>query len=175
MIEQRRFLHLIIPIGWRLAVVLAGGLLLMTVWDLPVIDVSRLSRAPHIPPRGGGDEVETEDPSVLAVKAYPAIAREPLFYPTRTRWTPPPPPPPPPPVVRPPPPLNRYTLTGVIVSGDSRTALVKAQSGNKTMILTEGEKLEGWTLQTISETHLLFTAGKATYEMHLPKPSEVRR
>ncbi len=78
-------------------------------------------------------------------------------------------------VVRPPPPLNRYTLAGVVVSGDARTALVKSQNNAKITILKQGEQLDGWTLQQISETQLLFTAGKSTYEMTLPKPSEVRR
>jgi type II secretory pathway component PulC len=98
-----------------------------------------------------------------------------LFYASRTRWTPPPPPPTPPPVVRAPPPPTHYTLAGVVVSGSARTALVKSQNGRTTTILVEGQQLDGWTLKEITDSQLLFIAGSATYEMKLPKPSEVRR
>jgi hypothetical protein len=174
MIDRRQFLSSVVPVGLRLAAALAACLALVYVWQLSPTDFKPAVRVPVIPLRP--DDASAEDAvQAFGEAAYPAIGERPLFYPTRTRWTPPPPPPAPPPVVRAPPPLTGYTLAGVVVSGDSRTALVKAQNGRTTTILTEGQQLDGWTLQKIDETKLLFNAGNSTYEMKLPKPSEIRR
>jgi len=174
MIGQRGFLRLIVPLGWRLAFVLVALLALIVVWEMPLAE---FRPAPRIAPAKSSDaEAAADQPlQTVADTTYPAIGQRPLFYPNRTRWQPPPPPPPPPPQVRAPPPLTNYTLAGVIVSGDNRTALVKAPGGRQTLILAEGQQLDGWTLQEIAGTQLLFVSGKTTYEMKLPKPSESGR
>ncbi len=174
MIGQRGFLRLIVPLGWRLACVLVALLGFVVVWEMPLAD---FRPAPRVVPAqsSGGDAASDQPLQTVADTTYPAIGERPLFYPNRTRWQPPPPPPPPPPQVRAPPPLTNYTLAGVIVSGKARTALVKAPGGRETLILAEGQQLDGWTLQQIAGTQLLFVSGKATYEMKLPKPSESGR
>jgi type II secretory pathway component PulC len=174
MIGQRGFLRLIVPLGWRLACVVVALLGLVVVWEMPLAD---FKPAPRVAPTQPSDKDTAADEPLQTVvdTTYPAIGERPLFYPNRTRWQPPPPPPPPPPQVRAPPPLNNYMLAGVIVSGNARTALVKAPGGRQTMILAEGQKLDGWTLQEIAETRLLFVSGNSTYEMKLPKPSESGR
>jgi hypothetical protein len=54
--------------------------------------------------------------------------------------------------------------------------LIKPQNGRgAAIVLAQGQQLDGWTLQQIDETRLLFNAGKSTYEMKLPKPSEIGR
>ncbi|MBS0642570.1 MAG: hypothetical protein JSS43_22125 [Proteobacteria bacterium] len=174
MVEQRKFLHLLVPLGLRLAALLVAAILFLTVWEMPI--ASRpVARGPHVAPRAGADDSKDGTAVSAPARSYPAISEYPLFFPGRARWKPPPPPPPPPPVERPPPALNRYMLTGIVVSGESRTALIKTPNNQNTVLLKVGEHLDGWTLQDIHETHLLFTAGKATYEMKLPKPSEIRR
>jgi hypothetical protein len=115
------------------------------------------------------------DAAAPAAKAtYPAIAEHPLFYPSRTPWAPPPPPPPKP-VSTAPSPLTNYALIGVIVSGETRTALIRPPGASKTITIAEGQSLGGWTLQEITRTRLRFAAGDASYEMNFPKPSESRR
>ncbi len=106
--------------------------------------------------------------------AYADIAAHPLFFPSRTPWVPPPPPAP---VVvsKAPPPLTNYALVGVVVSGDSRTALIRPPGARKTIMLAEGQDLAGWTLQEITRTRLRFAAGAASYDMNFPKPSEIKR
>jgi len=174
MIGQRSLLRLIVPLGWRMACVLAALLALIVVWEIPLAEFRPARRV--APAKSSDAEATADQPlQIVADTTYPAIGQRPLFYPNRTRWQPPPPPPPPSPQVRAPPPLTNYQLAGVIVSGNNRTALVKAPGGRQTLILAEGQQLDGWTLQQIAGTQLLFVSGKATYEMKLPKPSESGR
>lgn len=120
---------------------------------------------------------EAAEPAAAPIPArnvnYPGIAERPLFYPTRTPWTPPPPEPPPPAEVAPSA-LASYTLVGVVLSSGQRTALVRAQD-KKTVALSEGQEFEGWTLQSITEDHLHFAAGGSTFDMVRRKPSEMQQ
>ncbi len=103
-----------------------------------------------------------------------AVLEHPLFYVSRTRWAPPPAP-----VEEPPPPapstLNNYSLVGVIVSGTSRSALIRLAGEGRTILLSEGQELEGWTLREVTRERLYFTSGDSSYEMPLLKPSETKR
>ena len=105
---------------------------------------------------------------------YSDIAAHPLFYPTRTPWVPPAPPAEAP-VETAPSPLTNYMLVGVIVSGTDRSALIRSSGDGKTIMLGEGQELEGWTLREITRERLYFASGDATYEMPLVKPSESGR
>ncbi|WP_048863293.1 hypothetical protein, partial [Acidisphaera rubrifaciens] len=106
--------------------------------------------------------------------AYPAIAEHPLFYPSRTPWTPPPPPPPAPaaPARSP---LTDYVLVGVIVSGQARSALIRPPGTAKIIRLAEGQDLAGWKLEEITRNQLRFAAGGSTYDMTFPRPSAARK
>ncbi|MFC3228226.1 hypothetical protein ACFOGJ_13355 [Marinibaculum pumilum] len=105
--------------------------------------------------------------------SYPDIAAHPLFYPSRKPWTPPPPPPPPKADETPAaPPLNGYTLVGVVISGDRRSALIKEPSGSKTLVLETGHTLDGWRLQDVMTDKVKFESGKQTFELAFPRPAE---
>jgi hypothetical protein len=53
--------------------------------------------------------------------------------------------------------------------------LIRPASSGKTITLSEGQQLEGWTLQEIRRDGLRFAAGDASYEMVFAKPSESRQ
>jgi len=161
-----------LSLTWRLALVLVTGAMLVEVLRLDPTELRPLaagvqSRRPEpldVPPA-------TPPPDKTS---YPAIAARPLFYPSRAPWVPPAPPPeepPPPPTL----PLTDYALVGVIVSGTSRSALIRQMREGRTVLLSEGQELEGWKLREITRERLYFTGGDATYEMPLLKPSETQR
>jgi hypothetical protein len=161
--------------GWRvgLLAIAAAVLALMVVTPTEQFGPSASEPEPTKVRRASEPTVEA---AVSRPAEYPAIAAHPLFYPTRKPWTPPPAPEPeaPPPVVTAPSPLNDYTLVGVVVSGNLRSAFVKAQA-NKILTLSEGQEVEGWTLKEITPERLYFSAGDATYEMTGRKPSEIQQ
>jgi hypothetical protein len=159
---------------WRLALVLMSGFVLFTVWtsspaELQSIGGNAMAARPQQANAPASDAVT---PSVTP--SYAAIAEHPLFYPSRMPWVPPPPPQPEP-VSTAPSPLTNYALVGVIVSGHTRSALIKPPGANKTITLEEGQELDGWTLQQITRDRLHFAAGSASYEMAFRKPSESAR
>jgi type II secretory pathway component PulC len=164
----------IIALVWRFAVVLIAASMAVIAWTSSPMDlqsigqVSRPTKAPQTGPPASNSMVATVNPS------YPAIAARPLFYPSREPWLPPPPAQPAP-VSTAPSPLTNYALVGVIVSGHTRSALIKPPGGNKTITLGEGQELGGWTLQEITRDRLRFAAGNASYDMNFLKPSESKR
>lgn len=172
MIGRRGRLLQVGAFGWRIALVVvaaAAAVLMLTA-----------SPAQFRGPEPAADRLasrEAGEPAAEAIPArnvnYPGIAERPLFYPTRTPWTPPPPEPPPPAEVAPSA-LASYTLVGVVLSDGQRTALVRAQD-KKTVVLSEGQEFEGWTLKSITEDHLHFAAGGSTFDMVRRKPSEMQQ
>jgi hypothetical protein len=102
------------------------------------------------------------------------IAQHPLFHPSREPWVPPPTPapslrpvnlPPAAPAVQP---LRNYTLTGLVLSGVTRSALIRAANGNKTIVLREGQILDGWTLKGIGSDGLHFEASGSQFDLRFP-------
>jgi type II secretory pathway component PulC len=65
-----------------------------------------------------------------------------------------------------------YTLGGTILSGDTRNALLRQTNGNKTLVVREGQVLEGWTLRKIKEGHVVFEADGAVFELAFPPLSQ---
>ena len=65
-------------------------------------------------------------------------------------------------------PLANYTLAGVVITSANRVALLKSSNPAKTVTLTEGRDLDGWTLREISRERLRFESGGTTYDMHFP-------
>jgi hypothetical protein len=159
--------------AWRVAAVLlaaaAAGIMLTT----PAARFGAHERAPDLTAVHQSDEPAAEIVTPRNVD-YPAIGAHPLFYPSRAPWTPPPPPAAAP-VVAAPSTLTSYDLVGVVVSGSMRSAMIKAAQANKTVTLSEGQELEGWTLKSITRERLYFTSGEATYEMARRKPSEMQQ
>jgi hypothetical protein len=158
---------------WRFAVALAAGAALF------IASTISLMRSPTDRTAfGSANAAANGQPGGEAVAAaatsFPTIAAYPLFYPSRMPWVPPAPPPPAP-VSTAPSPLTNYALVGVVVSGDTRSALIRPPGATKIITLVEGQELGGWKLQEITRTQLRFAAGDASYEMKFLKPSESAR
>jgi hypothetical protein len=118
------------------------------------------------------DAALSSSPSAPASpRTYAAIAEHPLFFPSRQPWTPPPAiEPKPPPLKAGSSPLANYTLVGVAITNANRVALLKSSTTAKTITLTEGRELDGWTLREINRERLRFESGGATHEIRFPAP-----
>jgi hypothetical protein len=166
---QRALASLTEPLGWRSTVVLLA--VLTAVWQLAMpteLPVSALS--PSLPTAAPA----AADPAAQAAPAYPAIAEHPLFYATRQSWAPPPPKAAPPAPPTPTPtavhPLQKYQLVGVVISESTRTALLKSSDGGKTITVSEGQQLNGWTLREISRDTAHFESAGDAYDIKFPTP-----
>jgi len=166
---QRALSFLTEPLGWRSTVLLLA--VLAAVWQLAMpIELPVSAPLPSTPAT-----TPAAPASVAAVSpAYPAIAEHPLFFPTRQPWAPPVPKAAPPvlaaPVPTPAHPLKKYQLVGVVISEDARTALLKPSDGGKTVFISEGQQLNGWTLREITRDALYFASGDAAYDLQFPTP-----
>ena len=163
---QRALAFLTEPLGWRSAIVLLAGF--AAVWQLampvePPVSATPPSASATAPARAG--------PVTALVPAYPAIAEHPLFYAIRQPWAPPATPPvPQAPAPAAPHPLQKYRLVGVVISNGARAALLKPSDGSKTVTISEGEQLSGWTLREIRPDALRFESGRDAYEIIFPTP-----
>jgi hypothetical protein len=155
------------PLAWRSVLVLAAAIAVAAEWIAPRQGAESAS-AQGSP----ADAALSSSPSAAAPpRNYAAIAEHPLFYPGRQPWTPPPAtePKPPPPKAGPSP-LANYTLVGVAITNANRVALLKSSTTAKTITLTEGRELDGWTVREISRERLRFESGGASYEIRFPAP-----
>lgn len=164
MIVGRGLTLLAAPLVWRSALVLlAAGVAIreLAAPSVPAISGASplaASRAASMPAATGGG------PAI----AYPAIAQHPLFSPTRRPWLPPPTP-----AARaaaaPAPPAS-FTVIGTVIGDGVRRAIVRPPNGDKTIVLAEGQILQGWTLRRIGHERLRFENDGATYELRFPPP-----
>lgn len=156
--------------AWRLALVLAAGAAL----------AAEVSGSGDAPLRGDPPvvaQIPDAAPAVASVRSdHPAVAERPLFHPSRRPWMPPAAPPPdaavapvPPPMPLPPP--SGYTLVGVVVSGPTRSALLRAPGGGGAINVVEGQALDGWILREISPECLRFEAQGAEHDLRFPPPT----
>ena len=169
--------HPVAALAWRFAIMVAAAMVLVHAWNFVPQRSGPDDAAPR-PANAAPDGAATDDHAAIDKAASAAVAERPLFYPSRTPWAPPPPPPPAPPtppVAKAPPPLTNYALVGVIVSGDTRSALIRPPGAKKIITIGEGEELAGWKLQEITRARLRFAAGAASYEMNFPIPSKSPR
>jgi hypothetical protein len=155
---QRTLAFLTETLGWRSAVVLLAAL--TAVWQLATptqLPVSALAPGPPTAAPAAADPVAQVAP------AYPAIPEHPLFYPTRQPWVPPPPKAAPPALPAPAPtavhPLQKYQLVGIVIS-----------EGGKTVAISEGQQLNGWTLREISRDAAHFESAGDAYDLKFPTP-----
>ncbi|MBS0561866.1 MAG: hypothetical protein JSR21_17595 [Proteobacteria bacterium] len=151
----------LVQIGWRAALVLTGAAFLaaetVTPWEIPQATAPAAASSPAAfappPARGGGD--------------YPAIAAHPLFHPSRAPWTPPPPAAAPAPDGAVTGPLDGFVLTGMVGSGNARTAILRGGDG-KSVLLSEGDALNGWTVRRIDADGLHLESGTMTTDLTFP-------
>jgi hypothetical protein len=153
------------PLSWRAVLVLMAALAVAGEWITPR-ELTEYAPAPagasNAPPAGS-------PAAARAAAIYAAIAEHPLFYPTRQPWAPPPAAEPKAPLPQTAAvPLANYTLAGVVITSANRVALLKSSTTAKTLTLTEGRDLDGWTLREITREHLRFESGGTTYDMHFP-------
>lgn len=143
---------------WRIVLVLAAATAAMTEMVYPWEQPSGM--APPLLNRAA----EPGQMAPPAHSAYPAIAEHPLFQASRSPWMAPPPPSPAAPADAIPPP-GGYTLTGVVLSGDQRSAIVQSTGTANVRVILEGETLDGWTLRRIDADGLHFEAGSQTFDL----------
>ncbi len=67
------------------------------------------------------------------------------------------------------PPPPDYFVSGVVLSGSARSAIVRQSGAAKTMLVSEGDTLGGWTLRRIDATGLHFEAAGQTYDLDFPR------
>jgi general secretion pathway protein N len=170
MIAARAGALLTAPLAWRGAALVAAALAVASQLVAP----TRLTVAAPASPVPAALHLGNSGSTALPKPAeYAAIAEHPLFYPTRRPWVPPPPAAAP---DRPAPPpkgassLENYQLTGVVIGARGRTAVLKVKSGGKTVILDEGQKLDGWTLRAIGPDGLHFEAAGASIDLKFQSP-----
>jgi hypothetical protein len=144
-------------LAWRglLVLLLAGGAVaqLLLPSSLP------------LPPRTGATAHATSGTTVATPPStfYAAIAEHPLFDPTRSPYVAPKPAAPPAaPALSP---LREYTLLGIVIGNGARVAFLKPPADGKTVIATEGQAIDGWTLRRITPGRLRFENGAAGYDM----------
>ena len=55
--------------------------------------------------------------------------------------------------------LGRYRLTGVVITRDRTTVLLRPATGGRVIRLEQGQELDGWKVTTISPDHIVLAAG----------------
>lgn len=174
MIPRLGLSRAVVALAWRLVLVIAAAYALFAVWRAPAVDLP-VPVQPTATATPAQAIEAARNANAAGPASYSAIAEHPLFYPSRAPWRPPPPPAAPPAKSTALAPLTNYALVGVIVSGDTGSALIKPRGGKKTIFLGVGQELDGWMLKEITRDRLHFAAGNATYDMNVAKPSEIKR
>ena len=104
------------------------------------------------------------------VAAYAAIAERPLFSPSRQPTKPPPPIP----KTAGRKSITNISLSGIIISPDQKTALIRSSKSPKLQSLIEGEKIQGWRLVRVLADRIVLTAGDETAEISIWDKSKSR-
>jgi hypothetical protein len=111
--------------------------------------------------------------------AYQATLNRPVFFKTRQPYVPPPPPPPPAPTPPPPPPQivevappvppdPELTLAGVIITaGVKRAYLVPKENPGWGSWIGEGEEIQGWRVNAISDSSVALQNAGRTVQLLL--------
>ena len=153
------------PLAWRSLLLLAAGIAaaaqLLLPSTMPTYQPAPAALALPSPQTGDRPPPNTD---------YRAIAEHPLFYPTRQPYVSPKPPEP---AVDSAPKLSAlsdYALIGIVVSKGIRIALLKPMFGGKTVMATEGQTVNGWTLREISADQLHFSDGAASFDLRFTNP-----
>jgi len=150
------------PVAWR------GALALATVAAFAAELAVPWEHAPTSAPPAAAGTGELPRAAPLVAGAYGAITEHPLFQPSRAPWIAPPPPAAP--SGAPPPP--NYTLAGVVVSGTARSAILRPANAPTTVLVNEGQALDGWTLRRIDATGLHFATGDQTFDLGFPSAGQ---
>jgi hypothetical protein len=153
-----------LPLAWRSALVLLGAA--SVGWELSAPTTLPLAAPPPHTAMAGSASAVAAAP---AHAAYSAIGRHPLFSPTRQPWVPPPAAVDSARHAAPAPPAG-FAVIGTVVGGGIRRAIVRPPNGDTTILLAEGQQLQGWTLRRIGRESLRFERAAATWQLRLSPP-----
>jgi len=149
--------------GLRLPRVLLLASALMVVamaaeWALLSRDPTTPGPARALPP-----QVASQVPAMSLPQAatFAEIAQRPLFNQTRR------PEPPDRGRAGPPPARPNLILLGVVMTGNTRYALIRHGNPPKLEPLGEGQSVDGWEIQTITDDHVTLTSGSASADFAL--------
>jgi hypothetical protein len=110
---------------------------------------------------------------IASAQSYAAIADRPLFIETRRMPKDEPPPAAAPSEVAvslgPASALDGLTLSGIVMSGGTRVALVKAATGESPPALKEGDEFRGWHVEKIEAEAVVLTAQGEEKRIEFPK------
>ena len=151
------------PVAWRGALALAAVAAFAVEFAVP------WEHAPSGAPPAATGTGELPRAAPLPAGAYGAIAEHPLFQPSRAPWVAPPSPPAVPSGAPAPP---NYILAGVVVSGTARSAILRPANAPTTVLVSEGQALDGWTLRRIDATGLHFATGDQTFDLGFPNAGQ---
>jgi hypothetical protein len=161
-----------VPVALRLVCCLGlAGLLGWELADPPQVEL--LPAASELPENADAMPAVPGKDAIPAAEAAEIVART-IFRPSRR----PPdkaPPAPPPVMVRPLPSLSGYTLVGTVLGPGGRRAVLKPAGNAHTILLGEGQSLDGWTVDHIGLGKVGFRAGSNEFSLTLPKPGQARR
>ncbi|HLH91737.1 MAG TPA: hypothetical protein VKX28_25075 [Xanthobacteraceae bacterium] len=103
------------------------------------------------------------------IAAYTLVLAHPIFFKTREPFVPPPPPPPPPRPAAPPPPVidPGISVAGVLISGPIRKAYLMSRSDTLGTWVREGEKYDGWTVQSVTAGNAKLQRDERSLELSL--------
>ena len=159
------------PGGWRLALLVSVALAALLAWVLR--GGAALTTGDYEQPAPSGKAAAApvtmpKAPDLLAALDFSAIAERPLFSPDRR---------PPPvdqqapqgtatsPVSATPPP--KLTLSAIIGDAGSWKAMLVAARGGEVRLVSEGDKVDGWMLESIKEESVVLTLGERREELQL--------
>lgn len=69
----------------------------------------------------------------------------------------------------------RLKLEGIAIAGGSRVAVLRNLNGNGLLQLVEGDRHEGWTLESLDSTAVTFKRGEQVTELPLDPAGKGRR
>lgn len=161
----------LLPRGWSAAQQIATFALAALCIGLAAAIYSEVSAPPEAapsasPPAAGARQAKAEaptPPTMPPLQRFAAVTERPLFSPSRQ------------------PPLqasgdsegawSSFVLAGIIITPDSREALIRHGKPPTIAHLREGQDLEGWVVRSILPDRVVFAGGDTLHELRLtPKP-----
>jgi hypothetical protein len=150
------------------------GAIILLLMALAAVIVGLPPELPSLPPSSPSSVAPPfQEPPAPQIPDYPAILERPLFDPSRRPWTAAPS------AVDVVPkveavPFPEYTLVAVVITGDSRRAVLQRPNSDKSITLSIGQQLEGWTARDIAIDRVQFEAAGNSHYLRFVTPKEHR-
>ena len=164
------------PLVWRCAALglAAAVLALSLLTDRPDMDVAPPDRLDAVAPSPVGTAAGLREPARDDARGSDIISR-PVFDASRRPWVAPRSSPSPTtaaqsgPLIAPAAPPTQWTLTGTMLQDGPPVAILRSASTADALVLHEGDRVEGWTLQTIRHDRLTFERDGRTWDLGFRK------